>query len=83
MCFNIGVVLGPIMGGAMADPFHSFRGIFGPGSLIGGKNGVWWMEHWPYLLPNLLCAALIFVAAVGIILGLDEVLAYSVHTTLP
>ena len=73
MCFNIGVILGPILGGALADPIHSFPHIFGPDSVIGGKDGVYWMRHWPYLLPNLLSATFIIIAAAGVILALDEV----------
>lgn len=57
----------------MADPFTSFPGIFGPGSVIGGKDGVWWMKHWPFLLPNLLSAIFILVAFVVILFGLEEV----------
>ncbi|KAJ5225307.1 hypothetical protein N7468_006532 [Penicillium chermesinum] len=52
MCFNIGVIIGPVLGGSLADPINSFPGIFGPGSWIGGENGVWWMKHWPFLLPQ-------------------------------
>ena len=67
----------------MADPINSFPSIFGPGSLIGGKDGVWWMKHWPYLLPNLFAATLIFVAAVAVILGLDEVCTLHVSVSSP
>jgi len=72
MCFNIGVVLGPILGGALADPINSFPHLFGPNSVVGGKDGVYWMKHWPYLLPNLLSATFIITAALAVILGLDE-----------
>jgi hypothetical protein len=72
MCFNIGVIIGPIMGGVMADPISTFPGIFGPNTVIGGKDGVAWMRYWPYALPNLFSASFIFVAGVGVILGLDE-----------
>ncbi|KAJ5708363.1 hypothetical protein N7488_008164 [Penicillium malachiteum] len=72
MCFNIGVIIGPVLGGSLADPVHSFPWLFGPGSLLGGKSGVWWMEHWPYALPNLLSAIFIFISFLGIFFGLDE-----------
>lgn len=75
MCFNIGVIIGPILGGALADPVNSFPSIFGPGSIIGGKEGVWWMEHWPYALPNILSATFIFASLLAVFLGLDEVSA--------
>lgn len=73
MCFNIGVIIGPILGGSLADPVHSFPSIFGPGSFVGGKDGVWWMEHWPYALPNVLSALFIFSSLLAVFFGLDEV----------
>lgn len=72
MCFNIGVIVGPILGGFLADPITSFPGIFGPDSLMGGKTGVSWMQKWPYALPNLVSTVFIFISATGVILGLDE-----------
>jgi hypothetical protein len=73
MCFNIGVIIGPILGGSLANPVNSFPKVFGPGSIIGGKEGVWWMEHWPYALPNVLSAIYIFSSLLAVFLGLDEV----------
>lgn len=73
MCFNIGVIIGPILGGSLADPVHSFPSIFGSGSFIGGKDGVWWMEYWPYALPNVLSALFIFSSLLAVFFGLDEV----------
>lgn len=73
MCFNIGVIIGPILGGSLADPVKSFPWLFGPGSVLGGKTGVWWMEHWPYALPNLLSGIFIFISFVAVLLGLEEV----------
>ena len=72
MCFNIGVVIGPILGGFLADPIESFPGIFGDNSIIGGKSGVRWMKTFPYGLPNLVSAVFIFGSAMSVILGLDE-----------
>ncbi|KAF3386791.1 putative membrane protein [Penicillium rolfsii] len=72
MCFNIGVIIGPILGGSLADPVHSFPWLFGPGSTLGGKDGVWWMQRWPYALPNVLSAIFIFVSLLAVFLGLDE-----------
>lgn len=73
MCFNIGVIIGPIFGGLLADPVGNYPGVFGPGSVIGGADGVWWMEHWPYALPNVLSGIFIIVAGIAVTLGLDEV----------
>jgi hypothetical protein len=35
MTFNIGVIVGPLLGGWLADPVTSYPGIFGPGGSIG------------------------------------------------
>ncbi|KAF2641048.1 MFS general substrate transporter [Massarina eburnea CBS 473.64] len=75
MTFNIGVIIGPILGktgGLLADPVGSYPSIFGPGSFIGGKNGVQWMMKWPYALPNLLSAVFLFLATMSIVLFLEE-----------
>lgn len=73
MCFNIGVIVGPIIGGSLADPISSYPHLFGPGSFFGGKDGVWWMERWPFALPNILNATFTFTAFLAILFGLDEV----------
>lgn len=73
MCFNIGVIIGPILGGSLADPVNNLPHLFGPGSVLGGKEGVWWMRHWPYALPNILSAIFIFMSLVAVFLGLEEV----------
>uniref|UniRef100_A0A093VZV7 Putative membrane protein n=1 Tax=Talaromyces marneffei PM1 TaxID=1077442 RepID=A0A093VZV7_TALMA len=72
MCFNVGVIIGPSLGGFLAEPVTSFPGLFGPGSLLGGKDGIWWMRHWPYALPNLVSAVFIISAWAGIFFGLEE-----------
>jgi MFS family permease len=76
MCFNIGVIIGPILGGSLADPVNSFPQLFGPGSLLGGKEGVWWMQHWPYALPNVLSAVFILASFLAVFFGLDEVRSF-------
>ncbi|KAI9754392.1 MAG: hypothetical protein M4579_004730 [Chaenotheca gracillima] len=74
MCFNIGVIIGPVLGGVLADPIGSYPSVFGPDSLIGGEDGVWWMREWPYALPNLVSAVFLFTSAVSVALGLEETL---------
>lgn len=83
MCFNVGVIIGPIFGGILADPVKSYPNLLGPGSLLGGKDGVWWMQHWPYALPNVLSAIFIFASAVAVFLGLDEVCSLHLVVYLP
>jgi len=70
---NIGSIIGPIIGGYLSDPIASYPKIFGPGSVIGGENGVWWMQKWPYALPNLVSAVFLLASALIVILGLEEV----------
>jgi MFS family permease len=73
MTFNIGVIIGPILGGVLSDPVGQYPQIFGPGSRLGGKDGVWWMRRWPYALPNIISAIFLLSAVIALFLGLEEV----------
>lgn len=73
MTFNIGVIIGPILGGVLSDPVTQYPGIFGPSSLLGGKDGIWWMQRWPYALPNIISAIFLLSAVIALWLGLEEV----------
>lgn len=64
MCFNIGVIIGPVMGGLLSDPAQSYPGLFGD---------IAWMKKYPYALPNLVSAAILFCSFMGVFLGLNEV----------
>lgn len=70
--FNVGILVGPLLGGWLQDPAHSYPGVFGPGSWLGGKNGVGWMARFPYALPNLLSAVFLLLSAALVLLGLEE-----------
>lgn len=74
MCFNIGVIIGPVMGGVLADPAGSYPSLFGTDSIFGGKAGVRWMIYWPYLTPNLMSAVVVSLSLLTIFFGLDETL---------
>jgi hypothetical protein len=63
MCFNIGVIIGPLMSGYLADPSNSLPWLFG---------SVTWTRVFPYALPNIVCASILASAALAIMLGLDE-----------
>ncbi|KAK1456085.1 hypothetical protein CCUS01_10265 [Colletotrichum cuscutae] len=64
--------LGPLLGGFLADPIESLPSIFGPGSFLGGEDGVEWMMRFPYALTNFVCSSILMIAALGVVLGLDE-----------
>ena len=53
--WSIGTILGPCVGGTFADPHSSWPDMFPKGSLF---------ERFPYLLPNLVCAALLLISIV-------------------
>ncbi|KAL0943107.1 major facilitator superfamily transporter [Colletotrichum truncatum] len=72
MCFNVGVIIGPLLSGFLADPVHTLPGTFGPGTFFGGADGVRWLQTFPFAPPNLLCAVILATAALSIIVGLDE-----------
>ena len=64
MCFNIGIIIGPILGGLLADPAGSYPSIFGH---------VKFLRMFPYAPPNILSALFLFSAAMGVFFGLREV----------
>lgn len=74
MTFNIGVIVGPLLGGWLADPVGSYPGVFGPGGSIGGEKGVGWLMRFPYALPNVINACFLLGSAMGILFGLEETL---------
>ncbi|KAF9870368.1 major facilitator superfamily transporter [Colletotrichum karsti] len=55
--WSIGTIIGPFIGGTFANPHDAFPNVFPVDGLF---------YRYPYLLPNLVCAALLFVS---IILG--------------
>lgn len=53
--WSIGTIIGPFIGGTFADPHDAFPNIFPTGGLF---------YRYPYLLPNLVCAVLLFISIV-------------------
>jgi MFS family permease len=64
MCFNIGVIIGPILGGILADPAGTYPEIFGKYE---------WLKRHPYAPPNMLSAFILLCAFIGVFFCLEEV----------
>lgn len=64
--FNIGTILGPVIGGLLADPSNAY-----PGSWIAEIR---LFQKFPYLLPNIFPLPLLFVAMALCMLFLEETL---------
>ncbi|CUS13308.1 unnamed protein product [Tuber aestivum] len=65
MCFNVGIIVGPAIGGILADPASTYPGLFG---------GVEWMRRWRYALPNLISAVFLCTSMLLGFLFLEETL---------
>ena len=64
MTANIGVIIGPILGGITSDPAANYPNLFG---------GITWLERFPFSPPNLLSAIFLSSAALAVFFGLEEV----------
>jgi MFS family permease len=63
MTFNIGVIIGPILGGVLSDPAGSYPGLFG---------NIDFFRRFPYATPNLVSAFFLLLAILGVWLCLEE-----------
>jgi hypothetical protein len=61
--WNIGCIVGPALGGMLANPSKTYPDTFPADGLFG--------QH-PWFLPNLVCAIIMFVSVVGAFFLLDE-----------
>lgn len=69
---NVGIFLGPLIGGALADPVTQYPQLF---------KGVVFFEKYPYALPGFAVAALSMTAAISCILFLEESLEKECDTS--
>ncbi|KAL7799022.1 major facilitator superfamily domain-containing protein [Trichoderma ceciliae] len=65
MTFNIGVIIGPVLGGILSDPAGSYPSLFG---------NMDFFVKFPYATPNIVSSLFLFSAAVAVWLGLEETL---------
>ncbi|KAI1303240.1 major facilitator superfamily domain-containing protein [Xylaria venustula] len=63
MTFNIGVIVGPILGGLLSDPANSYPAVFGD---------VEFFKHFPYATPNIVSAIFLGTALLLCWLMLEE-----------
>ncbi|CAN6672238.1 major facilitator superfamily domain-containing protein YCR023C [Trichomonascus vanleenenianus] len=63
MAMNIGMIIGPIVGGYLANPVESYPKLFGGSQLL---------RKYPYALPNLVMAPLLLLATAVIVLFIEE-----------
>ncbi|KAH6674333.1 major facilitator superfamily domain-containing protein [Halenospora varia] len=63
MVANVGVIIGPMLGGLTSDPVAAYPGLFG---------GIKWLETFPYSPPNILSAIFLAFASLAVWLGLEE-----------
>ncbi|EFY89695.1 MFS multidrug transporter, putative [Metarhizium acridum CQMa 102] len=65
MTFNIGVIIGPILGGILSDPAGTYPRLFGH---------VRFFVDFPYAAPNIVSCVFLLLAAAAVWLGLEETL---------
>ncbi|KAL2162375.1 hypothetical protein VTH06DRAFT_7288 [Thermothelomyces fergusii] len=70
MTFNIGVIIGPILGGILSDPAGSYPKLFGH---------IEFFRRFPYATPNLVSAFFLFCGLVCVWLCLEETLDSAVN----
>ncbi|KAM3515323.1 hypothetical protein MY11210_001064 [Beauveria gryllotalpidicola] len=69
---NVGIFLGPVVGGALADPAAQYPALFG---------GCAFFERYPYAAPGFAVSAIALTAVVTSVLFLEETLHEDAHKT--
>ncbi|TVY65555.1 putative membrane protein, partial [Lachnellula suecica] len=65
MCYNIFVIIGPVLGGLLANPAENYPDLLGH---------IGWLKKYPYAPPSLLAAIILLCSAIAIFLGMAETL---------
>lgn len=68
MSFNVAGILGPIMGGMLADSNKTLPGLFGENAVFGFQ----WIRDYPYALPSLVNAVSLSIVTLIVFLFLEE-----------
>ncbi|KKA28576.1 hypothetical protein TD95_002915 [Thielaviopsis punctulata] len=68
LSFNVASILGPIIGGFLANPSTTLPSLFGPDAIFGCA----WMLNHPFALPSVVNCILLLAAAAVAFFGLDE-----------
>ncbi|KAI5462832.1 major facilitator superfamily domain-containing protein [Mariannaea sp. PMI_226] len=68
LSFNAASMLGPILGGLLADPTTTLPGYFSPGAIFGFQ----WIQDYPFALPSLLNAFFLGFSTLLTVLFLEE-----------
>ncbi|EPE04019.1 mfs transporter [Ophiostoma piceae UAMH 11346] len=68
MSFNLANMIGPIMGGFLADPANTLPSLFGDGAIFGFQ----WIQAYPFALPSVLNAVSLGLSAMVVLFCLEE-----------
>lgn len=73
--FNVGSVVGPLLGGFLADPAAAAGPQpFRTDGSWGGDTAASWLQRWPFALPNVFNGVCLIACAALLALGLQETL---------
>ena len=77
MSFNLANIIGPVMGGFLADPANTVPSLFDEGAIFGFQ----WIQDYPFALPSVLNAVSLGLSAMVVLFCLEEV-SWSYFDTL-
>ncbi|KAM4060173.1 major facilitator superfamily protein [Hirsutella rhossiliensis] len=74
MALNVGTVVGPLLGGFLADPAASHPRPLQTEGFLRGSNAAQWLLKWPFALPNVFNGTCMIACAALLTFGLEETL---------